>query len=82
MSLKAGDGVVEERRRFTRNQIKRPIMAAAPKIAPTAPPAIAPMFELVELDADVVESPVAVAVADKLVEEVYTEVKEADKVVE
>lgn len=55
-------------------------MAAAPKIAPTAPPAIAPMFELVELDADVVESPVAVA--DKLVEEVYTEVKEADKVVE
>jgi hypothetical protein len=80
MSLKAGDGVVEERRRFTRNQIKRPIMAAAPKIAPTAPPAIAPMFELVELDADVVESPVAVA--DKLVEEVYTEVKEADKVVE
>lgn len=80
MSLKAGDGVVEERRRFTRNQIKRPMMAAAPKIAPTAPPAIAPMFELVELDADVVESPVAVA--DKLVEEVYTEVKEADKVVE
>lgn len=53
---------------------------AAPKIAPTAPPAIALMFELVELDADVVESPVAVA--DKLVEEVYTEVKEANKVVE
>lgn len=80
MSLKTGDGVVEERRRFTRNQIKRPTMAAAPKIAPTAPPAIAPMFELVELDADVVESPVTVA--DKLAEEVYTEVKEADKVVE
>jgi hypothetical protein len=79
MSLKTGDGVVEERRRFTKNHITRPIMVV-PKIAPTTPPAIALTFELVELDADVVESPVAVA--EELVKEVYTVVKEADKVVE
>lgn len=79
MSLKAADGIVEERRRFTRNHVTRLIMAA-PEIAPTTPPAIAPTFEFIELDVDVVESPVAVA--EGLVKELYTVVKEADKVVE
>lgn len=72
MSLKAADGVVKERRRLTKNQITRPMMAA-PKIAPTTPPAIAPTFGLVGLDVDVGESPVDV------VEEL---VKEAENVVE
>lgn len=48
-------------------------MMAAPKIAPTTPPAIAPTFGLVGLDVDVGESPVDV------VEEL---VKEAENVVE
>jgi hypothetical protein len=78
MSLKAAGGVVEERLRFTRNHITRPIMAA-PKTAPTTLPAITLTFELVELDVDIGESPVAVA--EELVE-VYAAVREAEKVVE
>lgn len=74
MSLKAADGALEERRRLTKNHVARPMMAAAPTIPPTTPPAIAPTFELVELD-DVVEDGVAVSEipvteADALVKEV------------
>jgi hypothetical protein len=49
MSLKAADGAVAERRRLTKNHVAKPMMAAAPTIPPTTPPAIAPTFELDEL---------------------------------
>jgi hypothetical protein len=84
MSLKAADGVVEERWRLIKYHVARPTMAAAPAIPPTITPAIVPTSVLVELGADVVESPVAVA--EELVEELVKEgcmlVKEAVKVVE
>jgi hypothetical protein len=46
MSLKAADEGVVERRRLTKNHAARPAMAAIPTTPPTAPPAIAPTFEL------------------------------------
>jgi hypothetical protein len=72
MSLKAADGAVAERRRLIMNHVARPMMATAPTIPPTTPPAIAPTFELFELFDDA-EDPVAVP------EEL---VKEADMVLE
>lgn len=71
---KPADGIVEERRRLRKNHVARPTMAAAPTIPPTAPPAVALMFKLVELG--VIDGPVDV------VEEIYTVIKEAGKVVE
>lgn len=53
------------------------MMTAAPAITPTTPPAIAPTLELFELDD--VEGPVVVV--EELSKEVYTVVKEANKVV-
>lgn len=73
MSVKAADGAVAERRRLTKNQVAKPMMAAAPTIPPTTPPAIAPTFELVELVGDVVGDPVAVP---ELVKEADTELAE------
>jgi len=69
--LKAADGAVLERRRFTKNHAARPAMAATPTTPPTTPPAIAPTFELLEVevgDCVVIEDPVTVT----------TGVKEAD----
>lgn len=74
MSLKAADGAVEERRRLTKSHVAKPMMAAAPTIPPTTPPAMAPTFELFEAVGDdvVVEDPAGaerpVAEADTLVE--------------
>lgn len=69
MSVKAADGAVAERRRLTKNHVARPMMAAAPTIPPTTPPAIAPTSELVELAGGAVEDPVA---APELVTEADT----------
>lgn len=50
MSLKAADGAVLERRRLTKNHAAMPAMAAIPTTPPTTPPAIAPTFELFDVD--------------------------------
>jgi hypothetical protein len=76
MSLKAADGALAERRRLTKNHVARPMMAAAPTIPPTTPPAIAPTFELVELAGDDVAVEVPVAVPVKEADTVLGEVTE------
>lgn len=47
------NGIVEDRRRLKKHHVARLMMTAAPAIPPTTLPATAPIFKLVELDADV-----------------------------
>jgi len=86
MLLKAADGGVVERRRLTKNHAARPAMAAIPTTPPTTPPAIAPTFELFDVEVgDCVCDGDPVAIVGERVKEadalVGEKVKEADVLV-